>query len=175
VTRPERPGGRRPRAAERPDRPASRDPYEAALGLLDVRARTTRELSQRLGRRGYSTDDIARVIERLTAAGLLDDAAYGRQFTRGKLARGTAAPARIQFDLVRRGLDRGAAASAVQNILAEEAIDIPTVLEDLARRRARTMGKLDATTRRRRLFAYLARRGFDGEAIAVALDRLVVD
>ena len=170
--RPDGSGGRRARRAGRPDRSAPQDPYEAALNLLDVRARTTRELTQRLARRGYTADDIAPVIDRLTAARLLDDAAYGRQFTRSKLSRGAAAPARIEYDLVRRGLDRQAAAAAVQDILAEEAIDIPTVLEDLVRRRARTLGRLDATTRRRRLFAYLARRGFDSGAIAIALDRL---
>jgi regulatory protein len=139
--------------------------------MLDVRARTTTELRRRLARRGHASADIDRTIERLLAVGLLDDAAYAAQFTRVKLAGGGAAPARVRQDLVQRGLDRGTAAAAVRRVITEDGVDMASVLDDLACRRARTLARFDDATRRRRLYAYLARRGFEPEDIRHALER----
>jgi regulatory protein len=38
-------------------------------------------------------------------------------------------------------------------------------VERAARRKLRSLAKLDPATRRRRLYAFLARRGYDGEDI----------
>ena len=37
----------------------------------------------------------------------------------------------------------------------------------------RSLGKLDPATRRRRLYAFLARKGFDGQAIRVAMAKVL--
>jgi len=141
--------------------------------MLDVRARTTTELRQRLARRGYEATEIDNTIERLLAVGLLDDTAYARQFTRARLGAGRAAPSRVHYDLLRRGVDRRTASAAVQDVLAEGSVDTTAILDDLVRRRAGTLARLDDATRRRRLHAYLARRGFDSDDIRGALARVL--
>jgi regulatory protein len=141
--------------------------------MLDVRSRTTKEMRQRLARRGYDAAAIDGAVERLLAVGLLDDVAYARQYTRGRLAAGEAAPSRVQHDLVRRGLERETAVAVVRDVMAEEQVDLTVVLDDLVRRRARTLARFDDATRRRRLYAYLARRGFETEAIRGALARVL--
>ena len=56
--------------------------YERALTMLAARGYATAELRRRLVRRGFAATDIEAVVGRLTAAGLLDDAAYARHLTR---------------------------------------------------------------------------------------------
>jgi regulatory protein len=140
--------------------------------MLERSSRTTAELRQRLARRRHPAPAIEATIGRLVDVGLLNDDAYGRQFARTRLAAGRTAPARVERELMRRGIDRQTAAAALQEVLSEDAIDVVAILDDTVRRRATTLAKLDASTRRRRLYAYLARRGFDPDEIRRALERL---
>jgi regulatory protein len=133
--------------------------------MLERRAYGTDELRRRLERRGIATDEIERVIERLTAAGVLDDAAYARQVARAKLAGARHAPRRVRQELVRRGVPRDLIESALDDVVSEEGVDTGAQLLELARRRATTLQKLHPTAQRRRLYAYLARRGYGGEEI----------
>lgn len=140
--------------------------------MLERRSRTTAELRQRLARRGHPSAAIDAAILRLANVGLLDNGAYARQFARTRLAAGRTAPSRVQRELTRRGVDRQTAAAALQDVVTEDAVDVAAILDDAVRRRAATLAKLDATTRRRRLYAYLARRGFNADDIQRALTRL---
>jgi len=143
--------------------------------MLGARAYATRELRQRLVRRGFPEPDVDAAIARLTAAGLLDDAAYARHLTRSRIVGGRAAPRRVRLELARRGVDRATADAAVDAVVEDEAVDPAAALEALARRRAVTLARLDPATRRRRLYAYLARRGYDADDIQAVLRRIDAD
>jgi regulatory protein len=150
-------------------RGAPRDAYEDALRMLDVRGRTLTDMRRRLARRGHRSDTIEATITRLVSAGLLDDATYARQFARARLAAGRTAPPRVRLELMRRGVDRATAAAAIEEVLSDETVDVAAILDALVRNRAALLADLDARTRQRRLFAYLARRGFDADDIRRAL------
>ena len=130
------------------------------------------ELRQRLARHRHPPAAIEATIQRLLNVGLLDDGAYARQFGRSRLAAGRTAPARVERELVQRGVDRQTAAAALQDVLTEDAVDVETLLDETLRHRAKALAKLDTGTRRRRLYAYLARRGFNPDEIRRALERL---
>jgi regulatory protein len=51
-------------------------------------------------------------------------------------------------------------------VFDEEGIDDSASIERVARKKLRTLSKLDAPTQRRRLYAFLARRGFNSDDIA---------
>ena len=55
-----------------------------AYRLLGHRARSQAELHRRLLDKGHAADEVASVLERLTAEGLLDDAAFARAFAADK-------------------------------------------------------------------------------------------
>jgi regulatory protein len=148
------------------------DAYEDALRMLDRRSRTVSELRQRLARHRHAPSAIEATLQRLVNVGLLDDDAYARQFVRSRLAAGRTAPARVQRELVHRGVDRQTAETALQDVVTEDAVEVETIIDDAVRRRAPSLAKLDAGTRRRRLYAYLARRGFNPDEIRRALERL---
>lgn len=150
---------------------APRDAYEDALAMLDARPRSVADMRRRLARRGHRTDTIDATIGRLVSAGLLDDDAYARQFARTRLTAGRTAPSRVRLDLMRRGIDRTTAAAAVRDVLSEETVDVAAILDDLVRNRAALLADLDERSRRRRLYGYLVRRGFDADEIRRALAR----
>ena len=131
---------------------------EAAWALLAYRARTRSELRQRLLRKGYGVEAVDAVLERLTALGYLDDAAFARALVsarqRGPSARGSFA---LRAELRRRG---------VQGAIAEDSValaDDSAAVQTAAAKRARALSGLPYPDFRRRLFAFLQRRGFDRE------------
>jgi len=56
---------------------------------------------------------------------------------------------------------------------AEEGVDEMAGIERIARKKLKTLAKLDSSTQRRRLYAFLARRGYDGDDISNVIRRVL--
>jgi regulatory protein len=106
------------------------------------------------------------VIDRLVQAGFLDDLSFARQFVRAKALGAGHSRRRLQQELTRRGVARDVSESAIADVFAEERVDEEAAIERLALKKLKTLARLDTPTQRRRLFGYLARRGYDGDDIA---------
>jgi regulatory protein len=145
--------------------------YDRAMMMLAARGRASGELKRLLGRKGEEPPVVAMVIDRLIAAGLLDDDAFARQFARSKSTNGTSRR-RIEMELSRKGVDREVARTAVGETFEEEQVDEDAAIDTAAEKKLRTLSKVDEQTRRRRLYSYLARRGFDPDAIHGVMGRL---
>jgi regulatory protein len=147
-------------------KPSRRSTYERALDMLEARARGVTELRRLLIKKGEPPDDVDAAIERLRAAGVLDDANFARQLTRSKALGGGHSRRRIQQELAKRGVARDVSDAAIEEVFEEEGVDESASIERVARKKLRTLTGLDVTTQKRRLFAYLARRGYNSDAIA---------
>jgi regulatory protein len=145
--------------------------YDRAMAMLATRGRASGELRRLLVRKGEQAPVVNAVIGRLSEAGFLDDDAFARQFARSRAAGGISRR-RIEQELGRKGIDREVAATAVSETLAEENIDEANAIEQAAARKLRSLATVDDQTRRRRLYSYLARRGFDIDAINGVMGRL---
>jgi regulatory protein len=143
--------------------------YDRAINLLAFRARSSRELRRQLVRKGETPDHVDAAIARLHAAGFLDDAAFARQFTRSKAVGAGMSRRRIQQELARRGVSREVSDEAIADVFEDEHLDEATVVELAARKKLRGLQNLDVETRNRRLFAFLARRGYDLDDIKRAI------
>jgi regulatory protein len=154
-------GGRReagdPPARQRPDA------WQVALKYLALRARTTHEVRQALTRRGCPPEEVAAVIARLTAAGYLDDAAFARTWASARARRGAAAPARLARELRTKGVAAGEIASALRGLRDEW--DAAAAAGEAAKRKLKSLQGLPMPVARRRLAAFLDRRGFSPEII----------
>ncbi len=146
--------------------------YDYALNLLAARAYTTRNLRRKLTQREYDPVETEQAIERLLSSRLLDDDKYAMEFARQRLVNAGAPARRVEQVLRRRGIDREAAVRAIAAVMAEEDVDTLGAMEILARKKLRTLGDLDAQAKRRRLFGFLARRGYDLEDIRRTVDML---
>jgi regulatory protein len=111
-------------------------------------------------------------LERLTGQGLLDDRRFAEHFAATRAARGRG-PARLVKDLLQQGVDRSVAEEAVRMALAEEAVDPDVELNRVAARRAAQLVGLPAEVARRRLLAYLGRRGYAGAGVRELVERVL--
>ena len=145
--------------------------YDRALGLLASRARSSRELHRRLVQKGVTAERADRVIAKLRDAGLIDDADFARQLTRSKLSVGISRR-RVHQELFKRGVAREVADEAVAQVVDEDGLSDADSIERVARKKWRTLAGLDEQTRRRRLFAFLARRGFGTDDVSRVVRQL---
>lgn len=146
--------------------------YDRAMSMLAVRGRASGELRRLLLQKGENPRTVDQAIQRLQTAGFLDDAAFARQFTRWKAVAGGLSRRRIERELWRRGIDRDVATAAIEETFAEEGVDETAAIELAAERKLRSLTKVDSETRRRRLYGFLARRGYDADAIGPVVKRL---
>lgn len=160
------------RAAAVEEAAAVQRTFDRALDLLAVRARAARDLARTLVRKGESAAHVDAAIARLQALGFLDDAAFARQFARAKLAGAGFSRRRLQAELARRGVARDVTDAALADVLADEEVDASAVIDRVAAKKMRTLAGLAPEVRRRRLYAFLARRGYDPDEIRAAMTRL---
>ena len=147
--------------------------YNYALNLLSARPYATRALHRKLIQKQYSAADADDAIRRLVDNGLLDDAKYAEQYARSKILSSGTSKRRLQQDLYRKGIKGDLATTAIASVLESEEIDPVAVLERVAAKKIASMGDLEPMVLRRRLFAFLARRGYDVDAIKQVVGRLV--
>ena len=143
--------------------------YDRALNMLASRGRASAELRRVLIRKGEPADRVDAAIERLTAVGFLDDGAFARQFARSRGVGSGLSRRRLQQELTKRGVPRETGVEAVDEVFVEEGVDEEVAIEQVARKKLRSLSSVDATTRKRRLFSFLARRGYDSDDISRVL------
>ncbi len=140
------------------------DPEEVAriicLRQLESRARTRAELEQTLRKRGVPVEPAVRVLDRLTAVGLIDDAAYARDYTLSQHRERRLAGRAVAQQLRRRGVAAETIDSAVSLIDADSERG---AAEELVSARLRGMTALAPEAKARRLLGLLARRGYGSE------------
>lgn len=146
--------------------------YDRALNMLAFRARTVSELRRRLLQKGEDAADVEVVITRLCDQKLLDDAEFARQYARTKVLGAGASRRRIGQELARKGVPRDVADSAIDALQESEGIDLAASIHKVAGKKWRSLSKLDDFTRRRRLYAFLARRGFNPDEIRDVMSAL---
>jgi regulatory protein len=145
--------------------------HRAALRALARRAHARFDLRRRLLQKQHPPAAVNGALDRLVASGLLDDARFAADYAAAKAYRGRG-PARLIRDLLALGIDRRVAEEAVQTSLAEEGIDPTRAVRALAEKRARQLATLPAPVRKRRLTAFLVRRGFGGAEVRKVVDSL---
>ena len=140
---------------------------EAALVFLSYRPRAEKEVRDRLRRGGYEQDAIDHAISRLHEWRYLDDADFARRWVENRTAHRPRGKRLLQQELRHKGIDTETARDAID----DADLDETGAAEELARRRLPAYAGDDPAAIRRRLGAYLARRGYGYDVIRIALDR----
>ena len=134
--------------------------------LLVVRPRSEAELRQRLDRAGVPPATVERVLDRLRSSGDVDDGAFARAWVDNRMAFRPRGAAMLRAELQRKGVP----GSSIQAALA--GMDEDEAAWAAAQRVSRRWAHLDDGARRRKLYAYLQRRGFRDDTIRLVQRRL---
>jgi len=139
--------------------------YNYALTLLAARPYSSSALRRKLGQKEYGAADADDAIRRLLDNGLLNDARFAEQFARSKMLSTGASKRRVTQDLYRKGIKGDLATQAIANVVEQDEIDPAAVIERVAKKKLAQLGDLEPVILRRRLFGFLARRGYDLDEI----------
>ncbi|MEP6590107.1 MAG: regulatory protein RecX [Gemmatimonadota bacterium] len=143
----------------------------SALRSLERRAHGTRELARKLERKGHAPAAVEASIERLGRLGLLDDLAFARSYASARSARGRG-PERLRHDLAAMAVPAEVICQVVNELQA--GISDPLAQpRALAQKRVAQLKGLSAEARRRRLAAFLARRGFHGAEVRGVMEAVL--
>ena len=143
------------------------------LDQLTGRARSRADLEKKLAQRQVPADLAARLLDRFEEVGLVDDAAFAREWVAQRQeGRGLARRALAQ-ELRRKGIDDEVAREALGEIDLDDEVEAARVL---VRRKLRSVQALDPDKAVRRLVGMLARKGHSsGVAYRVVREELSVD
>lgn len=142
--------------------------YNDALRFLSFRARSAAEMARYLRGRGADEAAVSSTLERLSRAGLVDDAAFARFWIENRNTFSPRGERALQAELRAKGVDRAGIDAALEDV--QEGEDQRAYLAGL--KRLRLLARLDEETFRRRMYGFLQRRGFDYETARTATDRL---
>ena len=140
------------------------------LDQLTGRARTRKELSDKLASRNVPTDIARGLLDRFEEVGLIDDSAFARTWvSQRQQGKGLARRALAQ-ELRRKGIDDEVAREALDEIDAD---DEQEAARTLVRKKLRTLGNVPPEVATRRLVGLLARKGYSsGTAFAIVREEL---
>lgn len=172
------PGRRRPRGADVGELPPpdADTAMEIAAHFLGARPRTRWELERRLRRAATSDDVISITLEKLTAMGYIDDAAFTRWWAEQRDRHAPRGRRMVEAELRKHGVPREVLESLRGSELFEPRFDaesLPTTETERARvalqRHLKGRPLPVDYAARQRTGAFLLRRGFDPEMVRATL------
>jgi len=145
--------------------------FRFVVAALGRRGFARRDLERRMVQKGHPLEAAHAALARAAVLGLLDDLAFARAYAEAKSARGRG-PARLLRDLFAMGVDRATAEDAV-NTAWSDGEYVTSATRSLAQKRSAQLGGLPRPVKRRRVLAYLARRGFTGSEVREMVSKVV--
>ena len=143
---------------------------EYALKLLTIRPRSEAELKRRLMEKGYEPLVITPVIEALKRVSLIDDMEFARIWVKNRMATRPRGKTMLMAELKRKGL-KNEIINEVLDKFPEEYDEIK-IVKEIAEKRLKVFKGLNEQVKKRRLFGYLARRGFSIDIINEILNSI---
>ena len=143
---------------------------DAAMRYLAPSPRSCCEVRRHLVAKGFGQEVAAAAEARLIDLGILDDREFARNAVELAVLRRHESPAKVQLALQAKGVARELIADALAEILMDEG-NVDGAVAAGALRLPSLYGAPLAV--RRKLGAYLARRGYEAEVIDEACSRLL--
>jgi regulatory protein len=141
--------------------------HERALNFLSYRPRSEAEVRRSLHKKGVQEEVVEVVIERLTRAGMLDDREFARYWVENRLQFNPRGARALGHELRQKGVPASIIADALVGFDEEAAA------RKASEAGARRLAHLEPDAFRRRLGAYLARRGFAYVVIAPLVEEML--
>lgn len=139
---------------------------DRALQFISYRQRSEFEVSNRLKRYGYGDEMIKATLERLRNAGYVSDVSFARFWRENRLSFSSRSSRLMAQELTQKGIDSEIISTIV------EGIDDESEAYRAGAKKAHTLNTADYHVFRRKMGAFLRRRGFDYDIIVPVVDKL---
>ena len=150
-----------------PSKEQERQAIISSLRILTASPKSRRQLEGKLKEKGFNAGVVERTLSRLEGEGLLNDRVYADQVAWTFVNVKTSGRKRIAYELKKRGVQD----SIIEEVLRTVSLDDEkTRAEDLAHHQNERWSRLDPSRRRKKIYDFLLRRGFD-----YSLSRKVVE
>ncbi|MET3768424.1 regulatory protein [Marisediminicola sp. UYEF4] len=149
-------------AARRADRAAN-----VSMTALTRRGMSRWELEQILVARDLDPDEVEAELDRLAGVGLIDDAALAETIVRTQHERKGLGRSALVAEMRRRHIDPAQIEESLEQLGDDSELERA---KELAHKRAPQLRSLDQTTAKRRLTAFLMRKGYPSSVIRTAVD-----
>ena len=137
--------------------------------LLNIRPRSEHELRDRLFRKGFSRTATQNTISLLKDSSIIDDVRFARLWIDSRMQTNPKGSLQLRRELQAKGV----ASSVIDRVLSEEGREKDgSVIRKLAERKKEELRRVPDVAARKKLFAYLARRGFTFDSIEDVLREL---
>ena len=141
--------------------------WAAAVRMLGRRELSVAQVRDRLARKGWTDSAIEPAIERLVAAGTLDDARVALACARTRSGVKRQGRDRVLREIQALGVSRDIAHAAVDEVFG--ALNEADLLRAALDKRLRPRMVVSDPAVQRRLYAALVRQGFDQRAVSLAI------
>ena len=135
--------------------------FQKAIKLLDYRPRTGHEIRQKLQQKGFESGQIDQVMERLISANLIQDGKFAASWVESRNQFRPSSQRVLRYELRSKGIDE----EIIEEALKGSAEDLE-LAQRAAQKMVRRLTNLDWQEFRKKLSAFLARRGFSYETVA---------
>jgi regulatory protein len=141
--------------------------YERALNFLSYRPRSEAEVQRNLREKNVAGEVIETVVERLAQAGLLNDREFARYWVENRLQFKPRGARALRQELWEKGVPDPIVTETLEEFDEEDAA------REVAEAGARRMAHLDPADFRRKLSAYMTRRGFSYAVINPLVEEML--
>lgn len=138
-----------------------------ALKLLGLRNHSRKELERKLRKKGYESDCVEPVLEKLTSRGVLDDHTFAMELMRSRSRRKPAGKLKTVAELRKRGISE-----AIINELIKE-YDSAGLCYQAAEKKIGSIHEKTEAVRKKKLEVFLNNRGFEWQEIQTVLKQLL--
>ncbi|WP_248581318.1 regulatory protein RecX [Nocardioides sp. InS609-2] len=140
------------------------------LDQLTGRARTRHQLAEKLAQKNVPDELATRLLDRFEEVGLVDDAAFAREWVQQRSSGRGLARRALAHELQRLGIDDEIAREALDQVDGDDERELA---RELVRRKLKSVAGLETDKATRRLVGILARKGHSpGVAYAVVKEEL---
>jgi regulatory protein len=139
--------------------------HQIAVNFISYRPRSSREVLDRLTKKGFDPSLSSELVERLRELNLLNDIEFARMFVRDRLLRKPMGRALLRKKLMEKGISFQMCESVIKEYVTDrdEEVAAKNLLTRKLKMSQARYSKLDPVTRQKRLMDYLLQRGFSHE------------
>lgn len=153
---------------ESEERSAARDYF---FRILSRRDHSRKELRDKAFKKGYSGDHITDILDEFEAKEYINDQKFALAFTREKFEFNNWGPYKIRTQLFKKGITKQVAEQCIQQVFGADSIR--DSMMDLIQKKRQRYQREPEEKRRKKMFDFLMRKGYNSEDILNHMDELL--